>query len=560
MENKKISNRQESLMQTVLDDSNQMIQLSDLETFTMLYANKPARLFTGHENQPYVGEYCYKYMMGLDEMCPFCPMLKMNGADMAETEVDNGQQIFQVKTKIIDWNGKKAFLEYAWDVTEIRRSEKIFESQVKTLIESIPEAQGIFHLDLTADCCMNVNGNAENAKMVQTKQKVDDTIRMIASFVPDEKGQKEFFEQFCLESLKRAYKNGNVEIRKETKSYFDDGSIRHARITARLLENPTTDHLECIIYGMDISEEKEEQLHYEKNLQEQLAIFNALGKDYLNLFLINAKTGNARILKMDGYVTSGLENHKEDDQRIYPYYATCEQYIKERVHPDDKQMMLEAMKLDKVIEELTKKQEYVDSYRTQTDGETHYYRFKYMWLEDTGQIIAGFHNIDEIVMKERAQQKRLSEALEKAERASNAKTEFLNGISHDIRTPLNAILGFTRLAKQCTNDSVAVRDYLKKVEVSGKQLLTLINDVLDMSHIESGKIERKKENVNLSELLEELLTISREEIERKKIRFTFHMEEVMHENVITDRLRVSRILLNILSNAVKFTEPGGNGR
>ena len=101
------------LLESILDDSNQMIQLSHLEDFTMVYANKPARIYTGHANMPYEGQRCYKYMMGLDEQCPFCPMRQMNGLDTSETEVDNGQQIFSVKTKIIDWNGQKAFIEYA---------------------------------------------------------------------------------------------------------------------------------------------------------------------------------------------------------------------------------------------------------------------------------------------------------------------------------------------------------------------------------------------------------------------------------------------------------------
>lgn len=294
------------------------------------------------------------------------------------------------------------------------------------------------------------------------------------------------------------------------------------------------------------------------NKKEQQEIFRALGKEYLNLFLINAKTGMARILKLDGYVTSSLEEHKTGEEKKYSYEDVCRQYIKERVHPEEQTDMLEKMALHTIKEALNEKTEYVDSYRTLTDGETHYYRFKYMWLNNTGQIIAGFQNIDEIVLKEKKNQDRLSEALEKAEQASRAKTEFLNGISHDIRTPLNAILGFTRLARnQLQENPAVVDDYLKKVEVSGRQLLSLINDVLDLSHIESGKVRIKKEMVYLPELFEELFTILRGEMERKKHKFVLDTSGMAHEEVVTDRLRLSRILLNILSNAVKFTESGG---
>lgn len=133
----------EWLLESILNDSNQMIQVSDLETYTMLYANDAARVYTGHENQPYQGEYCYKYMMGLNEQCPFCPMRKMKNDECQETEVDNGNEIYAVKTKITYWKGKKVFIEYAWDITKVRRSQKIFENQMQTLLGAIPEAQGI---------------------------------------------------------------------------------------------------------------------------------------------------------------------------------------------------------------------------------------------------------------------------------------------------------------------------------------------------------------------------------------------------------------------------------
>ena len=133
------ADEKEWLLEAILNDSNQMIQVSDLETYTMMYANEKARIYTGHAKQPYAGEHCYTYMMGLSEPCPFCPMREMADTECQETEVDNGKEIYAVKTKIIDWKGKKAFIEYAWDITDIRRAQKIFETQMQILLASIPE-------------------------------------------------------------------------------------------------------------------------------------------------------------------------------------------------------------------------------------------------------------------------------------------------------------------------------------------------------------------------------------------------------------------------------------
>ena len=125
-------------------------------------------------------------------------------------------------------------------------------------------------------------------------------------------------------------------------------------------------------------EKEKEWMKYEKYLNEQFQIVNALSRDYLNIFLIDADSGMAKILKLDGYVTTGLEKDKD---RVYPYEATCQQYIEERVHPEDKEMMWEALQLKKVVHELSEKDEYVSAYKTLVDGEKHYYQFKYMCME-----------------------------------------------------------------------------------------------------------------------------------------------------------------------------------
>lgn len=545
----------EWLLESILNDSNQMIQVSDFEKYTMIYANSAAKIYTGHENQPYQGEYCYKYMMGLDEPCPFCPMRKMKQNECQETEVDNGKEIYAVKTKVTDWNGKKVFIEYAWDITEVRRSQKIFETQMQTLLGAIPEAQGIFHLDITSDICLSINGSAKSLDSMEHKTTVDDLIRQVAAFVPDEKGKEEFFAFFNRDSLLNAYKKGKAEIKKETDSYFDDGSIRSACITARFFMNPSTDHLECVIYGMDITEEKKEHLAYERHMKEQFGIFNALSKDYLNIFLVDGDTDTAKILKLDGYVTTGLVN---DPDVIYPYKATCEQYISERVHPDDQEMMHDAMKLERVLQELEGKKEYVSAYKTLVNGEVHYYQFKYMRLENTKHIIAGFQNIDSLITKERKVQEKLELALKAEEQSNQAKRIFMNSMSHDIRTPLNAIVGYTNLASTHIEDKNAVKKYLSRITTAGSHLIALVNDVLEMNQIESGNIQMDDLPVCVPEVIEELKTIMQASISEKNLKFIVDAEEIVHKKILADKLRMNQVLLNILGNSVKFTKPGGS--
>ena len=152
---------------------------------------------------------------------------------------------------------------------------------------------------------------------------------------------------------------------------------------------------------------------------------------------------------------------------------------------------------------------------------------------------------------------KLQVAVEKAESANRAKSTFLSNMSHDIRTPMNAIIGFTTLAISNIDDTERVKDYLGKTLASSNHLLSLINDVLDMSRIESGKIHLEEVEVNLSDVLHDLKTIVSGQIFAKQLELYMDVMDVTDEDVYCDKTRLNQILLNLLSNAIKFTPAGG---
>ena len=151
----------------------------------------------------------------------------------------------------------------------------------------------------------------------------------------------------------------------------------------------------------------------------------------------------------------------------------------------------------------------------------------------------------------------LKTALMQAESANSAKTAFLNNMSHDIRTPMNAIIGFTSLAASHIDNKNAVKEYLRKIQTSSEHLLSLINDVLDMSRIESGKVKIDEKPLHLPDLLHDIRTIIRPSINSKQLDFLIDTVDVVDEDIIADKLRLTQILLNILSNAVKYNKNGG---
>ncbi|MDE6593017.1 MAG: transporter substrate-binding domain-containing protein [Oscillospiraceae bacterium] len=294
-------------------------------------------------------------------------------------------------------------------------------------------------------------------------------------------------------------------------------------------------------------------------MSEQLAIVETLSRDYTNVYAINEERATARIIKLEGYVTEGL---KKDSTEEHSYAPILEKYIRTRVHPDDRQELSEALSLDKVREKLASDEEYFGSYRIVDNGDIHHFQYTYSKVSNNDRehddfILAGFRNIDEMIRKEQEQKEVLSEALAQAQYANNAKTTFLNNMSHDIRTPMNAIIGFTSLAVTHIDNKEQIRNYLGKIMTSSNHLLSLINDVLDMSRIESGKVKIEEKETSLPEIMHDLKTIVQSDVKSKQLEFYIDTLDVTNETIICDKLRLNQVLLNILSNAMKYTKPGG---
>lgn len=176
--------------------------------------------------------------------------------------------------------------------------------------------------------------------------------------------------------------------------------------------------------------------------------------------------------------------------------------------------------------------------------------------DGTRLAVVGTRNIDSLIKKERIQEEKLKKAYAAAENANKAKTEFLNNMSHDIRTPMNVILGYNRLMKSQLTEPKQL-DYQKKIEQSGKLLLSIINNVLDMAKIESGNMEVHENYEIVGEVLDEIISTFSSEAEEKEIHLSSSMH-VTHGIVLCDATKIREIYVNLVSNAIKYTPRGGN--
>ncbi len=298
---------------------------------------------------------------------------------------------------------------------------------------------------------------------------------------------------------------------------------------------------------MDVSEERETKIKLE-----QMDIVEALSRDYTEITQVDLAENTSVAFKSRG------EMIDEDRRKVHPYNETWAWVIEKYVYPADREAFQEKVSAASLECALKDKDTLVIPFRAVLEGEVHHYQVKFVTAgSDRHHLILGIRNADAEVRAEEERRKILQDALAAAEHANRAKTTFLNSMSHDIRTPMNAIIGFTALAAAHIDNKKQVADYLGKISVSSEHLLSLINDVLDMSRIESGKVKIEEKEVHLPDVLHDLRTIIQANVRARQLELYIDTVDVVHEDIICDKLRLNQILLNLISNAVKFTRPGG---
>mgnify|MGYP002623406632 CR=1 FL=1 len=310
-------------------------------------------------------------------------------------------------------------------------------------------------------------------------------------------------------------------------------------------------------------EEMEEKLRLQTQLlseerrrRRQSEMIQALTADYRLVYHLNLDSDEAVCYRVAPEITSQLNRRQSD---VIKFQAAMETYVKEHVAPNDREELLEFVKPENIRARLANEEIISHRYLMYSYGEEHFMMLRIARI-DAGlhAVGVGFANVDEQTQESLARNQELAEALAQAQHANASKTTFLSNMSHDIRTPMNAIIGFTSMALRHFENRGQVKDSLEKVLSSSNHLLGLINDILDMSRIESGRVEVAEQECNLSDLIHNLIHIIQPQVTAKQQKFQIDAFKVKNEDVYADQLKVNQVLINILSNAVKYTPSTGS--
>lgn len=287
-------------------------------------------------------------------------------------------------------------------------------------------------------------------------------------------------------------------------------------------------------------------------------IANALAEMYYAVYYVDLQEHRFYILRLTEIITAnmlkGLEDHTEA-------WTT---FVNNFVHVKFRKQLSEAFALENIYTTLTqnnKSSVEIELLRRFANDKYEWVRLEAQAIKNTEGTITGcviaFRNIHTQKLAYERQQQALKAALLSAEKANTAKSAFLSNMSHDIRTPMNAIIGMTTIAQQYLHDPVRINSCLSKIELASNHLLELINDILDMSKIESGKLSLKESPLNLAELIHNLISLINPQLKEHQHELHVETYNISDEYLLGDTVRLNQIFTNILSNSIKFTPRGG---
>ena len=449
---------------------------------------------------------------------------------------------------IDDFGENYLFCSYV-DVT----SSKIYAERLQTMYATIGESfykndertLGIFRVNLTRNKIEFIDGK-DLFETDSLEIPYPDFIEMRAKnyLIPIER--EKFLDTFDSVNLMMKFLRGESEFFLYLFSRRKSGKLCYVHYSATMTRHPMTGDVEIFISESEANKEKVESALIEKILARRFDMIS---------YIVN---GNYGVIIGDSKFIEHGNIFPETRQGIY------NDYLKNKIIPilsgDDetKKHFAESLDLKNIAEKIRVKEPHTVNITCEIDGEIFYKRFDFYLVDRQAEffILLSSDNT-KIQRKQIEQNNNLREALTEARQANNAKNAFLSRMSHEIRTPMNAIIGLNNIALHEKNISDSMKKYLEKIGASAKYLLSLINDILDMTRLEGGRMVLKNEEFSFETFIKQIKTVVKNECQKRDLNFQLTLGGKIGDYYIGDDTKLQQILMNILTNAIKFTDDGG---
>ena len=450
--------------------------------------------------------------------------------------------------------GKEGNAEELNMLTSVQQQSHAREKALRRALRR--DAVAIFELNVTRD--MVLSADIRNSDLFEHIKEGEITGSIAERAASREAGilsdNREQFREFNRrESLLAMYRMGQKDplIEYLVKDRF--GNRVWIRESVSLSKNDLNDDIMGAVILRDVTQRK----MIETENQRRLELIRGLSRDYESVYVVDLETDSYDIYRVKEEITAKYRN------AFSPSYTDAvENFAYKGVYRQDRENFMNHLSIENAKKVLSRKSSFMFTFRSGNTGMPQYYQAKAVRIgsPDSIQMLLGFANIEEERQEELRKRKLLEDALEQARHAADAKSAFLSNMSHDIRTPMNAIIGFANIAAEHIDDREKVIDCLGKIRTSSEHLLRLINNVLDMSRIESGRVALEESWVSLRDIIDEVTDLMKPEILSHRHEYEIRLSRDIPGYVLCDRLRMTQLLLNLLSNAVKYTPPQGRIR
>ena len=428
---------------------------------------------------------------------------------------------------------------------------KEYEGQLRSMYEGIggdfrrmeQDTLALFRVNLTRDTVEEVGG-ADLFDCDRAESSYSRLLARRAVHYPIHAEQVRFLVTFGINDLLVNFLEGRTQLSQTLYSRRQGGRQRFVNCSASLTRHPISGDIIAFISEQEYNSEKVNEAMLQKILAQQFDMITYIVDEQYGVVIGDAdakKAGNIFPAERNGVYMD---------------------YIRRQVIPvavGDREALLEALSLDRIAEELAVREPYVVDITCEIGGAQYEKRFVFYAIDPEARFYILLKSDYTEVQREQAERNRqLKEALEEANQASVAKTAFLSRMSHEIRTPMNAIIGLDSIALQSPDLTPELKEHLDKIGVSAKYLLSLINDILDMSRIESGRMTLKNEEFSFRAFLEQINTLIYSQCQDRGLQYDCAVRGTVDEGYIGDAMKLKQVLINILGNAVNFTQSPGS--
>ena len=429
------------------------------------------------------------------------------------------------------------------DKTAEYSEKESYEREMQDLLTINPTALCAFRLNLTKDICIHSNESSIYIARVLSSDTAEGFLENLKNQIIDEEGKKAMENHTRLKMIED-FNLGQRKFNITYKRHMEDGSIHWVTTFFSLIKNPLTLDIEAAIFSIDSDEVYKDQ-----------AVIQKVDADYYDFIaIVNLKTTKVKF--------HSLNENAKDIQAVNNVLSSYQELMTNSflltMEKEEAEDAIAQFELPVILKKLDTDGSFSLSFRLKDEkGQPRVKQFNITYLDSSKMdILFTRADITKTVEKEQERTLQLQKALDSAKKANQLKTDFLANVSHDMRTPLNGVIGYTQLALQ-TNDEKVRQDYLIKIKESSTLLLSLINDTLDLSRIETGESKIYLSVISPSEIIEEIVTSAQPSIANKKIQFSIKKMNEFDSWVYMDAQKIQEIFNNILSNAVKFTPAGG---